>query len=80
MEKSVIKAICKLLVCTILISTLCTNASALNTAIEADAYNPQNLGYNQSVIARTIQGLANRDDANVFLDATIWNYEDTAVE
>ncbi len=56
---------------------LISSAPQVNATTEAFVYSTQNLGYNQSVIARTLQAYANDSQAELFFDTPIWGYTQT---
>ncbi|WP_256760862.1 GxGYxYP domain-containing protein [Cohnella sp. WQ 127256] len=58
-------------------------SSIAHASIGANVYDTTNLGYNQSIIARSLQGIVNKTSTSanrLFIDTNLWNYQQTATK
>lgn len=73
----------KLLVFCFVVTSMTTQVpfAPVSAATASNVYNTTNLGYGQSIIARTAQGIVNKSAPAVpplFIDTNLWNYQQTA--
>jgi len=72
-----------LLIALTLTLSLVIPSSTAHASAEANVYNTTNLGYDQSIIARSLQGIVNKSSSSanrLFIDTNLWNYEQTATK